>query len=160
MATSKIDEILMQEALKLARTAAQKDEVPVGAVVTLKNKVIARAHNQVEMLKDPTAHAEMLAITQATNTLSSKWLQDCTLYVTIEPCSMCAGALVLARMKRICFGAADPKTGACGSIVNIARHAKLNHRVDVEGGILKDECGGLLGEFFKKKRGPYLKISS
>ena len=152
MPTSKIDEILMQEAIKLARIAAEKDEVPVGAIVTLKNKVIARAYNQVEMLKDPTAHAEMLAITQATNSLSSKWLQECTLYVTIEPCSMCAGALVLARVKRICFGASDPKTGACGSVVNIANHKKLNHRIEIKKEVLKDECAFLLSEFFRKKR--------
>src|SRR3989338_8598832 len=115
MPTSKIDEILMQEALKLARTAAAKDEVPIGSVITLKNKIISRAYNQVEMLKDPTAHAEMLAITQATNYLASKWLSECTLYVTIEPCSMCAGALVLARMKHLVFGAKDPKAVASGS---------------------------------------------
>jgi len=148
----------MQEAVKQARIAASKDEVPVGAVVTLKNKIIARAHNQVEMLKDPTAHAEMLAVTQATNFLSSKWLQECSLYVTIEPCSMCAGALVLARIKRICFGANDPKTGACGSIVDIARHKKLNHRIEVTKGILKDECAHLLSDFFKTKRKPSLRI--
>ena len=150
----------MQEALKLAKTAAEKDEVPIGAVITHKNKIIARAHNQVEMLKDPTAHAEMLAITQATNYLSVKWLQDCTLYVTIEPCSMCAGALVLARIKRVCFGASDPKTGACGSIVNIAHHKKLNHRIEVKRGILKEECAALLGRFFKSKRKPLLRITS
>jgi len=159
MPTSKIDEILMQEAIKLARNAALQDEVPVGAIITLKNKVISRAYNQVEMLKDPTAHAEMLAITQATNSLSCKWLQDCTLYVTIEPCSMCAGALVLSRIKRICFGAGDPKTGACGSIVNIACHKKLNHRIEIKKGILEKECAGLLSEFFKKKRTPQLRVN-
>ncbi|HOW36557.1 MAG TPA: tRNA adenosine(34) deaminase TadA [Candidatus Omnitrophota bacterium] len=147
-----IDQIMMQEAIKQAKLAAEKDEVPVGAVITHQNKIIARAHNQVEMLKDPTAHAEMLAVTQATNFLSCKWLQDCTLYVTIEPCSMCAGALVLARIKRICFGASDPKTGGCGSVVNIARHKKLNHRIEVKKGILAEECGRLVSEFFKKKR--------
>ena len=148
----------MQEALKLANMAADKNEVPVGAVVTFKNKIIARAYNQVEMLKDPTAHAEMLAITQATNYLSSKWLQDCTLYVTIEPCSMCAGALVLARIKRLCFGTSDPKAGACGSIVNITHHKKLNHRIEIKRGILKEDCAKLLSDFFKKKRKIYLQI--
>ncbi len=152
MTTSTIDRILMQEAIKLAKTAAQKDEVPIGAVITLKNKIIARAHNQVEMLKDPTAHAEMLAITQATNYLSAKWLSECALYVTLEPCSMCAGALVLARIQKVYFGASDPKTGACGSVINIARHKKLNHQFEIKRGILKEECGGLLSEFFKKKR--------
>jgi len=149
---SKFDQILMLEAIKMAKEAAGKDEVPVGAVIAHNNKVIARAHNQVEMLKDPTAHAEMIAITQATNALSCKWLQECTLYVTIEPCSMCAGALVLARIKRICFGAPDIKTGACGSLWNIVRNEKLNHRVEVQGGVLEQECGALVSEFFEKKR--------
>ena len=159
MSSSTIDHIIMQEALKLANMAADKNEVPIGAVVTFKNKIIARAYNQIEMLKDPTAHAEMLAITQATNYLSSKWLQDCTLYVTIEPCSMCAGALVLARIKRLCFGANDPKAGACGSIVNITHHKKLNHRIEIKKGILKEDCAKLLSDFFKKKRKIYLQIS-
>ena len=149
---STIDNIIMQEAVKLAKEAAEKDEVPVGAVITHKNKIIARAHNQVEMLKDPTAHAEMIALTQATNYFSSKWLPDCTLYVTLEPCSMCAGALVLARIKRLCFGALDEKAGACGSVVNIAAHKNLNHRVEIKKGLLAEECAGLLSEFFKKKR--------
>ena len=149
---SVIDEVLMQEALKLAHEAAKKDEVPVGAVITHHNKIIARAHNQVEMLKDPTAHAEMIAITQAASYLSSKWLQDCSLYVTIEPCSMCTGALILARIKRLCFGARDPKTGACGSVINLAQHAELNHTIEISNGILSIECGILLSEFFKKKR--------
>ena len=147
-----IDTVIMQEALKLARQAVEKDEVPVGTVITHKNKIIARAHNQVEMLKDPTAHAEMLAITQATSYLSSKWLQDCTIYVTIEPCSMCVGALVLSRIRRLCFGASDPKTGACGSIVNLAEHPKLNHQIKIQKGILREECGSLLTEFFQRKR--------
>ena len=147
-----IDQMFMQEAIKQAQFAGKADEVPVGAVIVHENKIIARAHNQVEMLKDPTAHAEMIAITQATNHLSRKWLQDCTLYVTIEPCSMCAGALVLARVKRVCYGAPDPKTGACGSVVNIVRHPKLNHQMEVAGGILDHVCGSLLTEFFQKKR--------
>lgn len=142
----------MQEAIKQARIAFDNDEVPVGAVITHQNKIIARAHNQVEMLSDPTAHAEMIAITQAVSTIKSKWLLDCTLYVTLEPCSMCAGALVLARIARICFGAKDPKTGACGSVVNIARNAALNHQVAVEAGLAADVCGGLLTGFFQKKR--------
>lgn len=146
------DQAFMQEALKMARLAFEKDEVPVGAVIVHKNQIIARAYNQVEMLKDPTAHAEMLAITQATNFLSLKWLQGCTLYVTIEPCSMCAGAIVLARVRRVCFGAEDPKTGACGSVIDVARHKRLNHRVDVKRGVLEGECGALVTDFFKKKR--------
>jgi tRNA(adenine34) deaminase len=147
-----LENLYMKEALCQAATAGEKDEVPVGAVIVYQNKIIAKAHNQVEMLKDPTAHAEMIAITQATNFLQSKWLQDCTLYVTIEPCSMCAGALVLARITRVVFGASDEKTGACGSVVNIAQHNKLNHRIDVAGGILGAECGGIVSEFFQKKR--------
>jgi len=142
----------MKEALKEAKQALQEDEVPVGAVVVYRGKIIARAHNQVELLKDPTAHAEMLALTSATNTLRTKWLNGVSLYVTIEPCSMCAGALVLARIKDLYFGAKDPKTGACGSIVNIANHKKLNHRIKVNSGILEEECSSLLKEFFKNKR--------
>ncbi len=145
-------EIMMREALKQARQAAASDEVPVGAVIVHAGQVIARAHDQVELLHDPTAHAEMIAITQASNFLSSKWLQDCILYVTIEPCSMCAGAIVLARLKKIFFGAAAPKTGACGSVLDIPGHKTLNHQVEVEGGVLADECGAVLSDFFRKKR--------
>ena len=149
---SVIDRVLMGEALKQAQTAFEKDEVPVGAVIALENKIIAKAYNQVEVLKDPTAHAEMIAITQATNTLSSKWLEKCVLYVTLEPCSMCTGALVLSRIKGIVFGAKDPKTGACGSVLNIASHKQLNHKIVIREGLLEEECGQLLTEFFKKKR--------
>src|SRR5579864_8531114 len=126
--------MFMREAIRQAKMAAGRDEVPVGAVIVCEGKIIARAHNQIETLKDPTAHAEMIAITQATNFLSLKWLQEATLYVTIEPCSMCAGALVLSRITRVCYGAQDPKTGACGSVVNIAQNKKLNHFIDVQGG--------------------------
>jgi len=146
--------IFMREAFKQAQLAAQRDEVPVGAVIVHDNKIIARAYNQVEMLKDPTAHAEMIAITQATSQLSNKWLYDCSMYVTIEPCSMCAGALVLARMQRVYFGAGDPKTGACGSVVNIVQNNQLNHRVECAGGLLEAECRGLIQSFFQKKRTP------
>ena len=142
----------MSEALKEAKRALQSDEVPVGAVVVYREKIISRAHNQVEMLKDSTAHAEMIALTSAAGHLGSKWLLGASLYVTIEPCSMCAGALVLSRVKNIYFGAADIKTGACGSVMNIANNKKLNHRVKVTGGILEEECGSLLKEFFKNKR--------
>jgi tRNA(adenine34) deaminase len=142
----------MREALKQAKIAGDHDEVPVGAVIVHDGQIIARAHNQVEMLKDPTAHAEMIAITQAASALSNKWLQDCAIYVTIEPCSMCTGALVLSRIKRIYYGAADPKTGACGSVLNIAQNNQLNHRIEISGGLLAEECGGLLSSFFKGKR--------
>jgi tRNA(adenine34) deaminase len=148
----KFHEMMMREALKLARRAADADEVPVGAVIVHGKEIIARAHNQVETLKDPTAHAEMIAITQATNYLSSKWLQECVLYVTIEPCSMCAGALVLSRIDKVVFGAPDLKTGACGSVIDILDHKTLNHQVAVERGILANECGALMSEFFRKKR--------
>ena len=142
----------MQEAIRQAKIAASADEVPIGAVIVFERKIIAKAHNQIETLKDPTAHAEMIAITQASNYLSAKWLQECTLYVTIEPCSMCAGALVLSRMARLCFGASEPKTGACGSVINIVNHEALNHRMVVNEGVLADECSFLLTEFFQKKR--------
>jgi len=148
----KIDAIYMSEALKEAKEAFEEDEVPVGAVVVYKGKIIARGHNQVERLKDPTAHAEMLTLTSATNYLKTKWLNGASLYVTIEPCSMCAGALVLARIKNLYFGAEDLKAGACGSITDIVNHKKLNHRLRVKKGILEKECSSLLKDFFKKKR--------
>ena len=149
---SKIDEIYMSEALKEAEKAIQEDEVPVGCVVVRERRVIARSHNQVERLKDPTAHAEMIAITQAANYLGSKWLSEVSIYVTIEPCSMCAGAFVLARIERLVYWADDPRTGACGSVVNIINNKKLNHRIEVKKGILEEKCGSLLKDFFKKKR--------
>jgi len=142
----------MREALKEAQKALVEDEVPVGAVVVHKGKIIARGHNQVERLKDPTAHAEMLALTSAANALGDKWLSEASIYVTIEPCSMCAGALVLSRIRNLIYGAADPRAGACGSVVNIVRHKKLNHRIKVKSGILKEECGSLLISFFRKRR--------
>ncbi|MFA5286908.1 MAG: tRNA adenosine(34) deaminase TadA [Candidatus Omnitrophota bacterium] len=148
----KIHQNYMQEALREAKEAFKDDEVPVGAVIVNKDRIIARGYNQVERLKDPTAHAEMIALTSATNFLGTKWLNGSTLYVTIEPCSMCAGALVLARIESIYFGAKDPKTGACGSVINIANNNKLNHRIKVSGGILEEECSLLLKDFFKKKR--------
>jgi len=149
---NKTDEIYMAEALKEARQAAREDEVPVGCVIVREDRIIARAHNQVERLKDPTAHAEILAITSAASYLGTKWLNEASIYVTIEPCSMCIGAMVLARIKGIFFGASDPKTGACGSVINIANHRKLNHRIKIKKGILAEECASLLKDFFKKKR--------
>ena len=145
-------EQFIREALKEAQKAFLEDEVPVGAVIVHKDKIIARGHNQIERLKDPTAHAEMIALTSAAACLGSKWLNEASIYVTIEPCSMCAGALVLARIKAIIYGADDPKTGACGSVVNLANNKKLNHRIKVKNGILEDECSGILKEFFKTKR--------
>jgi len=148
----KVQQYYMQEALKEAKRAFEEDEVPVGAVIVCDHQIIARGHNQIERLKDPTAHAEMIAITSAANCLGTKWLNQASLYVTIEPCSMCAGALVLARIKNLYFGAPDPKTGACGSVIDIVNHKKLNHRIKVTGGILEAECSSILKEFFKQKR--------
>ena len=142
----------MQEAMKEARVAFERDEVPVGAVIVHKGQIIARAHNQIKMLKDPTAHAEMIAITQASAHFKNERLKDCSLYVTIEPCPMCAGAMVLARLENLFYATEDPKSGACGSIMNVSQHEKLNHRVKAKSGILKDESRSLIQEFFKKKR--------
>jgi tRNA(adenine34) deaminase len=149
---SKIDKIYMDEALKEAREALKKDEVPVGAVMVYDRKVIARAHNQIKLLKDPTAHAEMIALTQAAGYLKNERLNEATMYVTIEPCAMCAGALVLARIKRLVYGAEDPKAGACGSVFNLTDARRLNHRIKVKRGVLAEQCRALLKEFFRKKR--------
>ena len=146
------DELFMRMALKQAQTAFADDEVPVGAVVVKDGQVVAQAHNQVERLKDPTAHAEMIAITQASNALSRKWLQGCTMYVTLEPCSMCAGALVLSRISKVVFGACDSKTGACGSVFSLHQANELNHKFEVVSGTLGGECGELLSSFFEAKR--------
>ena len=150
---SKLDRLYMAEAIKEAQKAFDAGEVPVGAIIVYEGRVIARAHNQIKLLKDPTAHAEIIAITQAASHLTNERLPNTTMYVTIEPCSMCAGALVLARIKRLVYGADDPKTGACGSVVNITNNKKLNHRIKTDKGVLKEECAMLLKEFFKKRRG-------
>jgi len=142
----------IHEALKQAVLAFERDEVPVGCVIVHKDQIIARAHNQIIMLKDPTAHAEMIAITQAAAYLRNERLKDCDMYVTIEPCSMCAGAMVLARIKNLYYSAEDPKSGACGSIVNILENKKLNHKINVVSGILREDARSLMQEFFKKKR--------
>ena len=142
----------MKFALEEAEKAYQENEIPVGAVIVHKNKIIGRGYNRVESLQDSTAHAEMIAISAAVTSLGQKWLTDCTLYVTLEPCAMCAGALVLARIKEIVFGADDPKAGACGSVMNIARHEKLNHTIDIFPGILENECSAILRQFFVKMR--------
>jgi tRNA(adenine34) deaminase len=152
MVCSENDLFFMKEAIKQARIAFSKDEVPVGAVVVYQNKIIAKAYNQVELLRDPTAHAEMLVLTESCNFLHNKWLLDCAIYVTIEPCSMCAGALVLSRIKKIVYGANEPKTGACGSILNIVDNKNLNHRLQIKRGVLEQESSLLLKEFFKAKR--------
>ena len=148
----KIDEVYMSEALKEAQKAYDLDEVAVGAIVVYKRKIIARAHNQTRLLKDPTAHAEMIALTQAANFLRSERLLSCTFYVTIEACPMCAGAMVWARIKRLVFGADDPKAGGCGSVMNILAEKRLNHHISVTRGVLSAECGALMSDFFQKQR--------
>ncbi|MEE9391090.1 MAG: tRNA adenosine(34) deaminase TadA [Planctomycetota bacterium] len=144
----------MRQALKEAEAALEAGDVPVGAVIVKDGRVIGRGHNQREVLCDPTAHAEMIAITQAAAALESWRLTGATLYVTLEPCSMCAGALVLGRVKQVVFGAADPKAGACGSVLNIVQSRALNHRLDIIPGVLVDECAGILKDFFRQKRSP------
>ena len=143
----------MREALRLAEAARDADEVPVGCVIVHDGRIIARAHNQREMLRDPTAHAEMIAITQAADALDSWRLEGCTLYVTLEPCAMCAGAMVLARLDRLVYGADDPKAGAVASVFRLLDEPRLNHRVRTTGGVLAEACGGVLTEFFQAKRG-------
>jgi len=142
----------MQEALKEARQAMREEEVPVGAVVVFENRIIGRGHNQVETLQDPTAHAEMIAITSAAEKMGDWRLEDCVLYSTIEPCTMCAGAAVLSRIKMIVFGARDPKFGACGSIFEIPTDTRLNHRIDIISGVMEYETAELMQRFFKKIR--------
>jgi tRNA(adenine34) deaminase len=142
----------MRLAIAEAHAALEADEVPVGAVITHHGRVIGAAHNQRETLHDPTAHAEMIAITQAAEALGDWRLEDCVLYVTLEPCPMCAGAIVLARIPQLVFGAADPKAGACGSLFSIVTDRRLNHQVEVISGILESECATVLKEFFETKR--------
>jgi len=142
----------MQEAIKEAKKALQENEVPVGAVVVHNSKVIGRGYNQVEKLSDPTAHAEMIAITSAANYLQEKWLRDCILYITVEPCSMCAGAIVLSRLKTVVYGVQDIKTGAHSSVINLLNEPRLNHQVKVIPGVLKDQCSALMIDFFEKLR--------
>ena len=143
----------MDLALGEARLAAERGEVPVGAVVVHEERVIAQAYNQREALNDPTAHAEMIAITQAAEALGSWRLSDCTLYVTLEPCPMCAGAIVQARLPTVLFGAADPKGGGCQSLYAITNDERLNHRCEVTGGVLGEEASELLKGFFRARRG-------
>ena len=141
----------MELALKEAALAYRRDETPVGAVIVHDGTVIAKGSNQIEMLQDPTAHAEMIAITAAAAHLGNRRLEKCTMYVTLEPCAMCAGAIVLARIPTLVFGAYDPKAGACTSLYMITNDTRLNHRVHTVGGVLEDQCGGLLKEFFLRK---------
>ncbi len=142
----------MRLALDEARAAATEDEVPVGAIVVAAGRVIASAHNQREQLADPTAHAEMIALTQAAAQLGSWRLEGCTLYVTLEPCPMCAGAILQARIPTVIWGAADPKAGAVESLYKLFEDPRLNHRVEHTGRVLADECGRILSDFFRGKR--------
>ena len=143
----------MRLAIREAEKAFEAEEVPVGTVIVHQKKIIGRAFNQIKLLKDPTAHAEMLAITQACEALQSERLPMATVYVTLESCPMCVGAMILARVERLVFGAREKKTGACGSVVNLVADAKWNHRFKIEEGLLEFESAALLQEFFKKKRG-------
>jgi tRNA(adenine34) deaminase len=147
------DQHFMREALRMANKALKAEEVPVGAVVVREGKIIGRAYNQVELLKDATAHAEMLALTQAEAAVGDWRLTDCDLYVTKEPCAMCAGALVHTRIRRVIFGCADPAAGAAGSVINLLKMPTLNHRCDIAAGVLANECARLLRDFFRERRG-------
>ena len=146
------DVYFMKEALRLAAKAFEKEEVPVGAIVVRDGKIIGRAHNQVELLKDATAHAEILAITQAEAAVGDWRLNDCNLYVTKEPCVMCAGALVHVRMRRVIFGCADERSGGAGGMLNLIQLPSLNHQCEITSGVLRDECATLLQTFFKARR--------
>ena len=142
----------MKEALKEAQKAYNKEEVPVGAIIVKDGKIIAKAHNQKELKNDTTCHAEILAIQKASKKLGTWRLSDCEMYVTLEPCSMCAGALIQSRIKKVYIGTMDYKTGACGSVLNLLEDYKFNHKVEVERGIMKEECEILLKNFFKELR--------
>jgi len=146
------DQVFMSRALELARQAREQGEVPVGAVVVYGDQIIGEGFNQPITLADPSAHAEMQAMRKAARRLDNYRLSDTTLYVTLEPCAMCAGAMVHARVKRLVYGAADPKTGATGSVFNLVQAEQLNHQLEVDGGLMDKECGELLRDFFKQRR--------
>lgn len=149
---SKQDERYMQMAIEQARIAEDNGDVPIGAIVVCGNQIIGKAYNQREQLQDPTAHAEIIALTQAAAALENWHLNGCTIYVTLEPCPMCAGALVLARMDRLVYGCDDPKAGACKSLYNIVQDERLNHRLEVTSGVLAEDCGRILQDFFAQRR--------
>lgn len=142
----------MREALRQAQKAFAADEVPVGAVVAREGRIIARSYNQMELLHDATAHAEMLALTQAEAAVGDWRLTDCDLYVTKEPCAMCAGALIHTRIRRVIFGCTDPSAGAAGSAINLLQMPGFNHRCDIASGVLQNECAAILRNFFRKRR--------
>ncbi len=147
-----MDQRFMKLAIDQAFIAADNGDVPVGAVIVFEDRVIAKAHNQRQLLNDPTAHAEIIALTQAAEAVSDWRLNGCTAYVTLEPCPMCAGALVMARIDRLVFGCDDAKAGACGSLYNIVQDERLNHSMDITSGVLNAECGQVLSVFFKVRR--------
>lgn len=142
----------MREALRLAIKAREADEVPVGALVVRENQIIARAYNQVELLKDATAHAEMLALTAAEAAVGDWRLTECDLYITKEPCPMCAGAIVHTRIRRVIFGCADVRAGAAGTVINLLQHNSLNHQCQIIAGVLQNQCAAILQDFFRVKR--------
>ncbi len=145
-------QMYMEEALRLAHQAWQLDEVPVGAVVVHKGQIVGRGYNAPISRSDPTGHAEVMALRDAARTLQNYRLNDCELYVTLEPCVMCAGAIMHARIARVVYGASDPKTGACGSVVDLFAQNRLNHHTEVVGGVMDEECGALLTSFFEQRR--------
>jgi tRNA(adenine34) deaminase len=147
-----VDEGYIRNALDLARDAAKRNEVPIGAVVVRDGTIVAAATNRTVRDQDPTGHAELLAIREASAKLDRWRLDDCTLYITLEPCAMCAGAIVLSRLKRVVFGAWDEKAGMAGSVGDLLRHPRLNHRPEVRAGVLAEECAGLLEDFFRAQR--------
>jgi len=146
------DQQYLRAAITAAKIAEENGDVPIGAVIVYQNNIIARAYNQREQLADPTAHAEIIALTQAAAALENWHLHGCTMYVTLEPCPMCAGALVLSRMDRLVYGCDDPKAGACKSLYNIVTDGRLNHRLEVTTGVLQEQCRRQLQEFFAKRR--------
>ncbi len=146
------DEYFMRLAIREAELACEHEDVPIGAVLVREGEVIAAAHNERELREDPTAHAEILALREAARALGSWRVLDSVLYVTLEPCAMCAGAVVLARVPRVVFGAPDPQAGACGSVLDVLSEPRLNHRPEVAGGLLAEECGALLSAFFALRR--------
>lgn len=150
--TNDADEFFMREALTLAREAGSLDEVPVGAIVVCEGRIVGRGFNQPISSHDPTAHAEVMALRDAARNLGNYRLPGCELYVTLEPCMMCSGAIMHARVARVVFGARDAKTGVAGSVLDLYAEARLNHHAAVEGGVLAEECGGLLSSFFAAKR--------
>ena len=149
---TKSDEYFMREALKEAKKAYLKNEVPVGAVIVKNNEIIARGHNVKETKKDTTKHAEIIAIQKASKKLEAWRLENCTMYVTLEPCAMCTGAMIQARLKKVVIGTMDEKTGACGSVLNLLEDYKFNHVVEIEKGVMETECKKILQQFFKELR--------